>query len=428
MKKFLLIFSLFFLTTPVFADRVFMDGNELQTVVNNSTANGGAWDSMTNITSNTNSSFVRSGLASYQANISATTASAGLQIYSADSLLGQFYQESIYIVSAPSASTTIMQMKNTAGTVCASVKLGTDRTIQGLGTLNTNGTTRINTAISSALPLGTWETIDLRWNTGALATNGVLQVRLNGSIVGTFTGLGGQGTDPQNCSARDIFFGVIDTATANIYYDDFKINDDLSGSPSNPDTTEVSYPDYRSKVIHLRPNANGDATTCTVSAGSASIADAWDEIRPDDATSMCTFVNANDTVDENIDNYASTTIGTTANDKINVVEVGVRLAGATAGATGYNLRIKSQASGNVGVGLNPLSTVSASWFTHDDTVPRVYSLSTTTATQTGGAWTPSALNTTQIGLDATDATPDVLVSTMWLAVDFTPPRRRIITN
>jgi hypothetical protein len=202
--------------------------------------------------------------------------------------------------------------------------------------------------------------------------------------------------------------GVSGTLTSgDIYFDDLAVNND-SGSFQN------SWPGAGSITV-LRPNAAGDNTTWTPSAGSNYAA--VDEVTPDDAS---TYVGSNSA--GQIDDYDIDNPGGTVGTPINVVMVGVRYAGAGASANAtFNARIKASSGGTVESSSN-ITPSNTTYVTNANSTPRTYPLilydlpgaSTT-------AWTGSDLTSTQIGLNlGTASTNAARVSAEWLLVEYTP--------
>ena len=139
---------------------------------------------------------------------------------------------------------------------------------------------------------------------------------------------------------------------------------------------------------------------------------------PDDGTSVAWLDTNNDILDVKVD--SSATAGINSYDTITLVQVGVRSALAVAGSSALNLRIKSQVNGTTLAG--PSFAPALAWSTNGlgSNIPTGYKLSTTTDPQTGGAWTPALLDTMQIGAKATDAVPNVGVSSLWALVEYVP--------
>jgi len=254
---------------------------------------------------------------------------------------------------------------------------------------------------STVLGLNTWFRIDIHYNSGSVAI-----VQLDGVeelSAGTHTG----------DSVDTILFGFCgsfsvcgdDGAQVDIFFDDIAVNDD-SGS------NQTSFPGAGS-IVHMQPNASGDNNGC--SAGDDTDVD---EITPDDATTICVLDANSDILDVNVESSSSAGIG--SSDTITVVQVGVRQAGASTGVHGWNMRVKSASGGTTSSGSAQTANT-ASYYTQDSGVPRTYSLTSYTDPTTSVAWTPTGTNSLdnmQVGITATDATPDINVTTLWALVEY----------
>lgn len=134
----------------------------------------------------------------------------------------------IYVASAPSARTAIMafadNVSGATGFFC--IKMNTDRTMTIGGSGHTTGTA------SAAVPLNTWTRIEFDYDDGANTLVGYL----NGTQWASITGADLSG----GTQAR---WGVIQTATADIYFDDCALNDPSGGSDNGlPGAVNSSVP------------------------------------------------------------------------------------------------------------------------------------------------------------------------------------------
>lgn len=248
---------------------------------------------------------------------------------------------------------------------------------------------------TTVLALNTWYRIEFNYDQGdtmVVLLDGVEEVNSGthtGDAVDTVA-IGGTG------------------ASFDEYYDDVAFNDTSAGDG------QTSFPGAGS-VVYMQPNAAGDANGC--SSGDFS---SVDEIEPDDPTTLCVLDQANDILDVNVESSSDAGIG--ASDTITLVHVGEREAGASASTHAWNTRIKSASGGTV-TSSGVLNSASASSFTNDDAVPRNYAMKSYTDPTTGVAWTPTGTNSLdnmQIGINATDATPDINLTTLWAVVEFVP--------
>ncbi len=324
----------------------------------------------------------------------------------------------IYVPSTdlPSASRMIIAIATTTGTLRASIAINTDLTLSLLDA----SAAQLGSASAAIVP-DTWNYVCLYYD--ARTTTATVTGYLNSSsafATSTFA-VGGAGA-----GVGAIGFIQNTAGTGTIYFDDGAVND---GSGTN----DNGLPSLTEKIVHLYPNAAGDTngTNATdfdsgpvTGVGLANFFTMIDEGAPaDDATSYLALIVAstgatNRFLDFNI--QASSAAGIGASDTIKSVSVGYRFSALTAASASLVARVKSQASGTVTEG-SAVATAVTAWNTYDDTVlARVPSLVSYTDPQLGGAWTPALLNSAQIGMRAPDATPDVLVTSLWLTVAYEP--------
>jgi hypothetical protein len=326
----------------------------------------------------------------------------GHQHASADGNGPFFTRFYVRVVTRPTANNTIYIHYNAAFTaIAASIQLTTAGALELLDEDGLIG------SASSVLTLSTWYRVEIQVDLTGAGSTDIVRARLDG-------------TEFAGASDRNIASGVsvlvlggnafAETQTTGDWtFDDFAFND-TSGA------AQASFPG-EGKIVHLKPNAAGDNAQCA-RGGTDSGSDFGqvDEITPNDVTDYLICDAANDIVDLGIENASVPGIG--ANDTIALVQVGLRVRAATAATMTYRVRIKSQASGTLSESAT-ITHVSTTWFTHDDTAPRNYILTSYTDPQAGGAWTAALLDTSQIGAQALDANPDVWVTTLWALVEYT---------
>lgn len=208
--------------------------------------------------------------------------------------------------------------------------------------------------------------------------------------------------------------GIITSTTGAVTFDDANV-DNSAGTVNN------TIPQERYIQAH-RPNADGDINEC--SAGT--FADV-DEVTSDEATTRAILDADNDDFDVNIEPSNMVFVVGEVNLRVPYVDVMIRERETSAAAATWNGRFKSQASGTVGTG--PAQTHNDTTFqTNGDASPRI-PYAAETDPQTAGL--PLSLKKVagfQIGITATDATPDVEVTQMWanacyeyMAVRVNPP-------
>lgn len=304
-----------------------------------------------------------------------------------------FYRFRIRVVSAPSADVPIVVMRGLSTADRVGIRLTTGLTLQ---LFNEEDAAQVGSD-SSALVLNTWYLVEFSVDTTTLATTAV-EARLNTSSFASGS------VNLASAGMRLVWGATAGSVTVDYYIDDIAINSS-SGSFQNSWFGG-------GKIIHLKPNAAGDASDWTNDYTYV------DEVTPDDAT---TLVSSN-TLDQIDDHNIEPPVYLGTSDTINVVQVGCRFNGAGASANAsFVLRIKASASGTVeeSGAITPSNTT---WVTNTSATPFNYSLtlydlpgaSTT-------AWTKADLAAAQIGyrLSAT-STNAAQISTVWLLVDYTP--------
>lgn len=355
------------------------------------------WDTATGSpTINTTAGQVRSGSASLRNNLVATTAVLTQQFKAAGVAGSTYVRFYLYIATAPSATARIIRLRQGTGADLGGIRVTTSRTL-----LLWDEQTNLQVGVASAaLALNTWHMIEF----GHTGTGDTITGRLNGVQFAT----GASSSAVQ--APYELYFGVSNALTTDMYFDDVAVNDS-TGSFQNTWPGEGS-------IIHLRPNAAGDATGGT--RGGTDSGTNWgqvDEAPPNDATDYVI-----PSITSTIDEYNLAASGLTGTPTINVVSVGWRYAAASATSPdSMMLRVKASAGGT----LEESAAITANaitWKTHANAVPRVYPLtlydlpgaSTT-------AWSVADLDAAQIGFRVSTASVNrVWVSAMWMLVDYVP--------
>ncbi|MFE9921562.1 hypothetical protein ACFYQA_08265 [Streptomyces sp. NPDC005774] len=265
---------------------------------------------------------------------------------------------------------------------------------------------------SPVLDLGRWYRIELDYTdvAGAL-TAGVAAFK--GYLDGT---LFADALCTNTNGVSRVRMGVQLAATTDLYIDDVAIND-TAGSVQNG----LPGP---GNVVHLRPNAAGDANLwATAVGGTAGAANNWTRVAertPDDATSYNqTAVTGTTAIDDfNVESPAAVGIG--SGDAVTLVQVGGRVASNAATAASIVYRLKGQAGGTVAESAS-VSVANTAWSVHSGVSPRPYFLTAYTNPQTGAAWSPAALEGLQVGYRGNVSQTTVRrVSTLWALVEFVP--------
>lgn len=377
--------------------RIWSSGFELQTL-SNFVEVGSSLGSPGGTGASIDTTIKRSGAASLRINPSSVTTAY------VEHRLGDFTEFYVrlylYIATAPTASTKILTVVDeNAPAEVVGLLLNTDRTLQAL---DVTSDTDIGSP-SSPLSTGTWYRIEMYVDTST--TTWHITARVDGvEFVDTDYSAGGSG------ALNGFIFGALKrtagTHSADLYFDDIAINDTTG-------TAQTSWPGAGS-IVHMQPNAAGDNNNAS-SGDYSSI----DEVTPDDATTYAVLNDNGDILDVNLESSSNAGIG--SSDTISLVQVGSRDASVSAATATYVQRIKSQASGTV---------LEGGTCTHNDTTYKTvgtgegglfgYQLTSYVDPQAGGAWTPALLDDTQIGVRATDANPDIRLTTLWLLVEYVP--------
>jgi len=380
--------------------RLWSSGFELQTVGSAGGGSVGEWETTVGSPS-INTTTKRTGAASLRCNPTAASAYLRHSLMTGTTTSAHVYLRAyVYIATLPSANTMLMGWIDTSP-FGYGVRLRTD------GKLAIGGTNSvlIGTASTITLSTGQWYRIELDYDDGTdLATcyvDGVSACTLSGAD--TFGG-------------TQAMFGLFDSCTADVYFDDIAVNDN-SGSVQN------GLPGAGS-IVHLKPNAAGDnsgfATAVGGTAGAANNYTRVSETTPDDLTTYNnTTVTGTTTIDDfNVDSSASAGIG--SSDTVTLVQVGQRMGSNAATTASIVTRIKGQASGTTTESASLPVNVNG-FRTHALASPYTYKLTAYTNPQTSTAWTPTTLDSMQIGYRGNVAqTTSRRISTIWALVEFVP--------
>ena len=393
------LIMLFIFPAPAHAARLWSSGAELQSEVDRVEADiTGAMAISTAIK--------RSGAASL--NFEITAASTGTyfnQLSSASDTDWDLYVRGyLYITSYTNDLDTILRLRdnpNTSNT--AEIRMNSNGTLElWVNNSACSGQSQLGSD-SAALSTGQWYRIEVQYTD--VGSSYTVSARIDGVQFAGGTGTLGATCDDPN---RTIF-GIVTTSVANLYWDDIAVND-TSGSYQN------SWPGS-GRIIHMQPDGGAGDNKGASSGNCASV----DEVTPDDATTIAVLDADADILDCTVESYTSA--GLRYSDNINLVQVGVREAAAETGTESWQLRVKSASGGSVSSGTSQ---------SHDDTTYRTngdvnvsqrnYTLTSYTDPTTGNRWQPrgaNSLDNMQIGIIATDAAPDINVSTLWALVEYT---------
>ena len=117
-------------------------------------------------------------------------------------------------------------------------------------------------------------------------------------------------------------------------------------------------------------------------------------------------------------------------DTINLIDMGVRAREEASAATSFQFGVKSQASGLV-ASSTAQDAGDTTWRTNQTgTTAMTNRMATTTDPQSNGAWTPTLLDTMQMGVGSLDD-DNIDISTLWVAVEYSegsPPSTGVRRN
>jgi len=379
--------------------RLWSSGFEL-----NSNTAGMEFDTVVGTTSVQNTT-VRSG--SYAGQINVTTASGRFQHSLAASATDMDIYTRVYFrfATVPSASAKIYFIGRAATNSVAVVYNAANAALDLNRCTNIGCSTYANIGSSSnnSIVVNTWYRLEVHYDSTPGGTGAdIVEAKLDGSSFASSTG---QTLATVTYTATGI---VVNTVTANMFLDDWAIND-TTGSWPGP-----------GNIIHLHPSATGQNIEWTASAGTnyATV----DEVTPNDGTDYVSTVTSN-----NIDDYYITGAASAITDgeaaDINVVQVGVRFANSAAGTETFTVHISNNISEYTDTGSSITSNDSVTYGTNAAATVGAYTLTSYNIPGSGTEkWTPAELDRSQIGIQKTSATGSVSirVSTIWALVDYTP--------
>lgn len=226
-------------------------------------------------------------------------------------------------------------------------------------------------------------------------------------------GLVARGTAATNQSNVRLRVGLITSVIGELHFDDIVVNNS-SGTRNNTLPPETY-------IFAIRPNADGDNNQ-----SSGSWADI-DELTPDEATTLAILDVDNDIIDVNVEGTLAALAGPRpANMPIAFVGVHIRERTSGIADAQFNLRIKSQAVGTLGTS-GTYTHNDTTFRTNGDTPPLIPYVSELDP-QNSRPWIYSRLESAQIGVQATDASPDVEITQLWLYVAVQPWPRRLASQ
>ena len=316
----------------------------------------------------------------------------------------------LYITTAPSVNSRIFCLGNvTMGTQRVGLTLTTSRTLD----LTPGGFTG-----STVLSTGQWYRIEVAAQRHATTPNAgadSVAYRINGVTEGTTAATSIAGTWDYSAWGANINTANTGT-TGDWYFDDCAINDDTGGAQN-------SWPGAGSIVVGL-PDGTGQYNEPTATGAATN----WQAVSENPNDGITTYANCA----TNSASWAASgsrlmcavqsasSMGIGANDAVTLVSVGAYFAGATSTACAGLPGLRSGGvDSDVGIARSiGITTVvhlddadATSWFTPLYTDP-----------SDAGAWTATKIDSVQVGFRATDTSPNVRLSQLFLMAEYVPSK------
>ncbi len=378
---------LLLLVTPLTAgaSRLYSTGFEW-----NAPASGVEYDTLTG-TATTSATNVYSGTTAFRAY---PTASTGYMTHrvQADTINQTFHRVYLYIATAPSATTSILSYGD-GSFFGAHLRLGPERTIA----VTQNDFTILGN--TSVLSLNTWYRLELSYDDAN--ANNTTVFKLDGTTVysGNNGDIGGGGV---------IRVGVIDSTTADLYFDNVGSNSTAAGG------TQTSYLG-EGKIVALVPNGAG-YSNCSIGSY-ANI----NEIPPENGATSggSNICELDTTTDVGMFNMTdSATAGVDSYDTISLLYGMIRTREQSGGTSNYYIRLSANGTA---------TSSSTSYDAGDATTVRTNTSGTTAFTNvfvsytnpaTSAAWVTSGIDSMQAGAGSTDGAPDTWVTTLAIMLEY----------
>ena len=380
--------------------RLWSSGFELQ----NTPTNTEEWDSVTG-TLDISTATKRSGDASGRVqSLSSGTEESVTQTFASSNGNGPyFFRTYLNIATFPATNTEnrVFEFKDSGGTARAYLTLAnsSDGTTQTLKLYDEDG--QVGSA-SSDLATSQWYRVEVKYDSSGTGATDTVEARIDGTNFATSLT-----RDLTNGVTQIVLGGNLNgeaQTTGEWFFDDVALNQN-SGSVQN------GYPG-EGKIVHLRPNANGDATAWT-----GTYADI-DDTDPDEATTRAYISTVNSIEEAGITD--SSTAGIGSNDTISLVSVGARFNTSASATMVFNVRLKDTSNAPVMKSGQIVST-GTTWYTNKNAAPRPYPITAYTRPFRSSSWTVSDLDSAQIGVQETvDTTSNIQVTALWALVEYQP--------
>lgn len=317
-------------------------------------------------------------------------------------LYNRFY---LNIATLPSAENTIFLLNDLQSFTTPAVYVTLDNT-GALRLYDEDG--QVGSA-SSALSTGTWYRIEVKLDRSGAGGSHIVEAKIDGT---NFASASNRNVG-QNIASVNWGGNLLSEAqtAGDWFFDDIAINDSTG-------SFQTSYPG-EGRIIHLKPNGNGDTSQWTVGTGASSHYTYVDEVTPNDNTSSDYLLSS--TIGQT-DEFTLESSGLT-NETITLVSIFGRFSGTNITTNrGIQVRIKASSGGTV-ENSSTIQPNSNTFFSNQQAAPRtspltLYDLPGASTTP----WTPSDLATAQIGVEVVSGTgtANVEVSTLHLIVEYGP--------
>lgn len=397
----LVFFCIGIISSPVLANRLWSSGFEL-----NSLTAGDEWKTKTG-SPVISTSIVRSG--DYAMETDATSGKYVTHRWNSDNDAGPvFFRFYLRVERFPPNGTnsTIVALENTGGTDKIRLRLNDSNK---LNLYNNEDSASIGNN-SGKLDINQWYRVELAYYAKAAGSdfNTNVQAALDGNVFA-------DGNAVLNNLPAQFGLGCTNDCNPSLkaFFDDVAIND------SNG-TSQNGFPGS-GRIIHFRPNANGDSTQWNLGRpdNSNHFSDI-NEIIPDDGTSYIEDLNADL---NHLDEFQLTNASIPSDSNVLVVAIGYRANVQNTNNNRYKLRLKSQSGGTILESDTIVPQDSANYRTNNGSSGNNtmnYLLTAYTKPASSNLWTAADLNNAQIGIQNTTATTNwIRATTMWLLVEYT---------
>lgn len=256
---------------------------------------------------------------------------------------------------------------------------------------------------SDALDTDTWYRIEIKMDVTSGSSSTSLDAKIDGvTFASGVIDLGSTTNYFQNFGCNNA-----STETYDIYFDDIAINDNL-GSYQN------SWPG-EGKVVYLRPNGDGEASSWTASTGAD-----WECVN-EETPNGTDYIYSTTLNNESIFTLTSPPAEMASDATINVVEAHCVCRSDGGETTGFKFELEKESGGTKTLG-SEVTSGSASFRLNDyfNTDPARASTLVSYQDPDSNDWTKATLDTARLGVKTTlDGTDVIDIDTIWLQVEYT---------